>query len=151
MAGFLRKWFARRTAILSPKKFHKRLRSYKMRAFSLVVFEDNDATDSHRQMSSLAQFINERKRSGDIVGWYTRQHIGVLLSDAGAEDAEIFARNIRHGFPDKMVSTRYMVHTHSEKRSEGTGHRANIVNIENYLRQEAEERQDSATLAGNIG
>lgn len=62
--------------------------------FSLLLFNVNQNGDRQRTIGELVTQISNRVRRIDQVGWYDNFHIGVLLPNTTAADAQLIARDI---------------------------------------------------------
>jgi len=140
--SLIKKFKERRAGPLSFKSFVKRIEARNPRVDVVIVFECSEHAEAAHELLQLASFINDRKRPDDIVGWWTRGKIGILLFDSDTEDAEIFAHNICRAYP-RSASINYLVHGLKDSRHSSPEHQANIISIADHLIQ-----QDRAKAVG---
>lgn len=66
--------------------------------FSMILLDVRPLDDARFEV--LAEVLARRARREDVIGWYDRGHVGVILTDAGPEGAWRFLNDIR---PDMMA------------------------------------------------
>ena len=118
--------------------YRERVRSDRTgRIFSILILEIENIQTYQHNVQALHYLLRKRVRCCDVVGWFDRDNICILLSDTDEEGARILAENLRGGVTPKKLSMHCRIFSYPSHWFNGNNDKFEFDRIQSSINSEA--------------